>query len=37
MKLNFKTLNKIKKAFQNVEELVLGENFCNDFENIDVN
>jgi len=34
MRLTFKKLNRVKKLFCQVEELVLNNNQCNDFENI---
>ena len=34
MNLNFKILNKVKHIFKNVKEIVLSNNRCNDFANL---
>lgn len=36
MNLNFKKLNKLMPYFQHIDELVICNNFCNDFENIEI-
>lgn len=36
MGLNFKTLSKVMPYFQGIDELVICNNYCNDFENINL-
>lgn len=37
MNLTWKKINKIKILFSNVEEIIINDNFCNDFNEIKLN